>query len=320
MPSTLSRRLKVLLCAVFAAGQFVNLCQAAGTVTVIYPNFSSTSGLNLVSAAATTTGFNGQKVLRLTPAAGGQFGATWSTSAISFASSTDTFSTFFQFQITSPGGLGPADGIVFALQTNSNAAGGTGGSIGFGGIPNSVGIEFDTWQNGWDPNNNHVGIDVNGVMTSIVTASPYGVTSCSAPVGVHGCLANGDLWSVWIDYNGTTLSVAVADASTTRPADLISQAINIPCVLGGGTASGSCSVTPSASAFVGFTSGTGAGWENHDIVNWQYTNTLAPISGPPGTTPTTPLPSTLLLLAFGLAAVAAIQGRARIARLLRVAR
>jgi len=32
---------------------------------------------------------------------------------------------------------------------------------------------------------------------------------------------NGDIWSVWIEYDGTNLHVAVADYSVVRPADLI---------------------------------------------------------------------------------------------------
>jgi hypothetical protein len=30
-------------------------------------------------------------------------------------------------------------------------------------------VEFDTYQNAWDPDNNHVGIDLNGNMTSVTT-------------------------------------------------------------------------------------------------------------------------------------------------------
>lgn len=42
----------------------------AGVTTITYPDFSSTSGLNLVGSAATVTGYGGHTVLRLTPAAG----------------------------------------------------------------------------------------------------------------------------------------------------------------------------------------------------------------------------------------------------------
>jgi hypothetical protein len=71
-------------------------------------------------------------------------------------------------------------------------------------------------------------------------------------------MSNGDVWSVWIDHDGVTLHVAIADNSTRRPPDLITYPIHIPAILGGNP------------AFVGFTAGTGAGWENHVIVDWSF--------------------------------------------------
>ena len=37
---------------------------------------------------------------------------------------------------------------MFVLQTVSSNVGGVGGGMGYVGIPNSVGIEFDNWNNG----------------------------------------------------------------------------------------------------------------------------------------------------------------------------
>ncbi len=55
-----------------------------------------------------------------------------------------------------------ADGIVFVLQPDSTGAGQPGGGMGYGGITPSLGIEFDTWQNAWDPSYCHVSIEKNG--------------------------------------------------------------------------------------------------------------------------------------------------------------
>jgi hypothetical protein len=287
--------------------------QAAATVTITYPNFSSIAGLNLVGNAATVAGYHGQTVLRLAPALASQGGSAWSTTSISFNSGAGTFSTYFQFQITNPGGIDPADGIVFVLQPVSAGVGGVGGSIGYGGVTPSVGIEFDTYQNSWDPNDNHVGVDIDGganvpgTLTSLITATPGGVSNCTSPVGVANCLANGDLWSVWIDYDGTNLLVAVADNSTTRPAtNLITFPINVPCVLANGTVGGTGCPTPATTAYVGFTSGTGSGFENHDIVDWTYTNTYNPINSVPALSPWA-----MAVLAILLAATAAILLRKR---------
>lgn len=68
---------------------------------------------------------------------------------------------------------------------------------------------------------------------------------------------NGDVWSVWIDYDGTSLHVALADDSTNRPKNLIDYPIDIPSLLG------------ASWDYVGFTAGTGAGDENHYVMNFQ---------------------------------------------------
>jgi hypothetical protein len=214
-----------------------------------------------------------------------QAGATWNTTPIGINSlGSSSFSTFFQFQITNPGGTAPADGIVFVIQSNGSSVMSS-GTIGYGGIGNSVAVEFDTFNNGAgggtsDPNNNHVGVDVNGSLVSLLTASPGGVVNCNAPVGLANCLANGDLWSAWIDYDGTNLMIAVADNSTTRPANLITYPINLGCVLAGGTAGGTGCPTPAATAYVGFTAGTSSGFENQDIVDWIFTTGYNPITPP----------------------------------------
>ena len=41
---------------------------------------------------------------------------------------------------------GAADGIMFVVQTVGNNVGGSGGNIGYFGITNSVGIEYDTYE------------------------------------------------------------------------------------------------------------------------------------------------------------------------------
>ncbi len=67
-------------------------------------------------------------------------------------------------------------------------------------------------------------------------------------------------------------------AYSTSPVTLI----NIASLLGTNT------------SFVGFTSGKGSGFENHDILNWQFANTAQ--LPPPGV----PEPSSLLLIGSGL--------------------
>jgi hypothetical protein len=158
-----------------------------------------------------------------------------------------------------PGSGGASDGMTFIIQAESaTTLGANGGNLGYTGITPSIAVKFDTWQDSGDINDNNVAILTNGVLNAIDPQSPYGVTACQPPSGLFGCMNNGDTWSVWIDYDGTYLYVAVADNSVVRPANLISYPIDIPSILG------------SDSAFVGFSAGTGLGDENHAVFNWLF--------------------------------------------------
>ncbi|MEY3368816.1 MAG: hypothetical protein RI973_1971 [Bacteroidota bacterium] len=57
-----------------------------------------------------------------------------------------------------------ADGILFGFQPISTSIGQTGEGLGFQGVSPSIGIEFDTWQNGnlSDPAYDHIAISKNG--------------------------------------------------------------------------------------------------------------------------------------------------------------
>jgi hypothetical protein len=243
--------------------------------TVSFTDFSSVASTLTLSGAATVVNTSDGNVLRLSKAVAWSVGGGFTSSSIPFQTGADAFSTFFQFRITNPGGVAPADGIVFVLRSSTKPLGSAGAAGGYAnlvstatGIPDSIGIEFDTFKNDWDINNNHVSILTGGAEKETAAQTPYGVANCISPVNVKGCLANGHLWSVWIDYDGVALHVALADNSTARPADLINYPISLVPILAGNT------------AYVGFTSATGSGWENHDIVNWQYRNSYWPITGP----------------------------------------
>lgn len=223
---------------------------------IVFNDFSDTSLLTLNGAAATTTTGDGV-VLRLTPAVSNQNGSVFS---IATTDAMD-FSTRFQFRITDPGGTifdcnteAGADGLVFAVQSVSSSIGGIGQGIGYQGIGNSIGVEFDTWCNAAnnDPSSNHVGIDLQGVVDH-GSGAPF-------TANVSPDFDDGNLWTAWVDYDGTTLEVRANQTGVRPAAPLVSRDVDISAELGGVT-----------QAYVGFTSGTGADWGNHDIVNWTYT-------------------------------------------------
>lgn len=248
-------RLRVIVAPAMA------LCAASASATTIsYSDFSSVAGLQLNGAAAQATDAGSRAVLRVTPATFGQSGSVFSTSAVTLNADV-SFSTRFQFNFNNQGTTGGADGLVFAVQTVSNTAGGSGGGIGYQGLPHSVGIEFDNWFNGpyGDVNDNHVGIDLNGSIQSVAQNGNPGFVLDSGK----------DLFA-WVDYNGKTdtLEVRMNDTATRPGATILSYVVDLTGVLG----------TPNA--FVGFTSGTGAAYANHDVISWEFRDTYNPVDVP----------------------------------------
>ena len=262
--------------------------QAPASVLFTYNGFSNTTGLSMVGSTTTTVTSDGT-VLRMTPAALGQSGAAYSSTAVGLGSNA-TFSTTFKFRFTDAGGIDPADGITFVLATSTSGLGGAGGGIGYQGVPKSVAVEFDTYNNGSadGSSSNHIGVDQGGVLTDTDLANVYHLSTCDFGASTShtrpGCMSNGNLWTVTINYDGSHLTVTATDPAEGSTFTAINNAsINIASILGQNT------------AFVGFTSATGAGVENHDITYWQFSNSTLVSSSPE--------PATPLLLGMGLTAL-----------------
>ncbi len=201
-----------------------------------YPAGFDAPGLTL-NGGATLNG----TTLRLTDGNSGEARSAFFTSPVAI----QQFSTSFSFQLTNAN----ADGFTFAIQgIGPTALGGGGGYLGYGLIPKSMAIKFDLFNNdGEGPNS--TGLYLNGAAPTVPAINLTGT-------GIN--LHSGDTFNAQLTYNGTTLTVVIADtvtnASTTQ-----NYTVNIPSIVDGPT------------AYVGFTAGTGGLAAIQNILNWTFT-------------------------------------------------
>ena len=234
--------------------------QLGRVTSVHFADFMDISGLTLNGDA-----LQSGNVLRLTPPDGPRAGSVFFTQPVRVDADT-SFGARFQFCISESGGLsGGADGIVFIVQNSAagtDALGDPGGDLGYDAshqpdqqITSSLGIEFDTYNNGssyGDPNNNHVALLTNGAIRA-----PLAVATPTFD------LNSGAALNVWIDYDGTAdvLQVFMGDTATKPAEPLLTQSdIDLAALVG-------------SQAFFGFSGATWAGWGAHDIENWELTVT-----------------------------------------------
>jgi hypothetical protein len=142
---------------------------------------------------------------QVTPAAQWQNGAFWSNSQI------DLFTDFnLQFEINLGGSdtVG-ADGVVFVMQRLGSAVlGASGGGMGYSSFGQSVGIEFDTFENLEynDPEYDHLAIEVNG---DVDHASP---STLAGPIKMSATALNtedGLNHTVGIEWEAATQTLSV---------------------------------------------------------------------------------------------------------------
>ena len=226
---------------------------------ILFTDFNSATGLNLVEDAATTGG-----VLRIIPSQSWQNGAAWYVDPQNLIGG---FETQFRFRIHQSGVLG-ADGFTFTLQgmspTAIGAAGGfMGYSSGYGspgqivcgtpnGITHSLVVEFDTFTNPdfGDPNGNHISVQTRGAEPNCASH----VHSLGETAAIPN-LSDGAVHTAVIRYSAGQLEVFLDD--------LLVPALTVPLDL---------STYPALpTGWVGFTAASGASWENHDILDWSFT-------------------------------------------------
>jgi len=157
------------------------------------------------------------------------------------------FEVEFDFLVTDPAGsfldesgLADPDGLTFVVAgTLPTEPGGFGLDLGYGGFSaDSFAVEFDAFHNDFDPDSNHVGIDVAGSVVSIATA----------PVSTD--FEETGIWHALIRFEGGVLGVVLTppDGEATTVLSAVVPPENVPAV-----------------KYFGFTSGTGANSADTDV-------------------------------------------------------
>ncbi|XP_073123756.1 L-type lectin-domain containing receptor kinase IX.1-like [Henckelia pumila] len=185
------------------------------------------------------------------------------------------FSTRFSFVINSRGQTAFADGITFFLApvySSIKSPNALGGSIGLNTDDNNrnsssetfFAVEFDTFQNFFDPSRSHVGININS-MVSVATAN------------WQNDIPRGRENEAWISYSGTSkiLSVNFTNfLNNTVTQGTLSTVIDLR------------SIMPEQVIF-GFSGATGTLFEINTINSWDFSSNLTldttstvPASGP----------------------------------------
>ncbi|WP_430783595.1 L-type lectin-domain containing protein [Actinoplanes sp. G11-F43] len=185
-----------------------------------------------------------ERVIRLTDGGYKQTGSAWSTLRVGLY---DDFESTFTAHIRN--GKSGADGIAFLIQgAGPRALGGWGGGLGYRGIRRSVAIEFDTYQNSPDPNNNHLAVVLGGNPDKHASVA-------NSPIPLHG-----KPFRARVRYDAERERLTVHVRSTAEGAAeklVLNQKVDLADATGVDT------------AWVGFTGATGELSARQDVYQWS---------------------------------------------------
>ncbi|KAJ4978401.1 hypothetical protein NE237_009181 [Protea cynaroides] len=193
-----------------------------------------------------------------------------------------SFSTFFSISVTNLNPSSIGGGLTFLLSPDDGTVGEAGGFLGLGNGKGSlsgyVAVEFDTLMDVEfkDINNNHVGLDLNSMIS----------TQVGDLEAVDVDLKSGDLVNAWLDYDGFTglFNISVS-YSNLQPADpLLSFHLDLGLFV-------------QDFMFVGFSASTQGSTEVHSLEWWSFSSSFSsssPSSSPSGSPSPqrTPIPFT----------------------------
>lgn len=187
---------------------------------------------------------------------------------------TASFSTFFSFSVMNLNPSSIGGGLAFILSPDDEMVGDSGGYIGLlnekGDQNGVVAVEFDTLMDVEfkDINGNHVGLDLNSMISSQVADLEDIVE-----------LKGGDLINAWIEFDGETQSFNVSVSySNLKPKEpLLSFNLDLNRYV-------------NDFMFVGFSGSTQGSTEIHSIEWWSFSSSIS--VAPPFSSSAPPPPST----------------------------
>ncbi|XXG63577.1 hypothetical protein AAC387_Pa05g1732 [Persea americana] len=168
------------------------------------------------------------------------------------------FTTHFSFIINALNKSSYGEGLAFFLAADGSyiPPGSGGGEMGLFS-PNStenqlVAVEFDSFKNEWDPSEDHIGIDVNSIVSK-------------ANVTWRSSIKNGATANAWVSYDSNTKNLSVFLTYKKNP------------VFGGNSSLFYIvdlrEVLPEW-IYIGFSAATGQYPELHQIHSWDFNSTL----------------------------------------------
>jgi hypothetical protein len=204
-------------------------------ISIASGQFASSSFYLNGGPTVTSGGF-----LQLTDGGAGEGRSAWYRTEVPVG----TFITDFTFQQLNAN----ADGMAFVIQTQgATAEGGSGGSLGYQGINNSVAVKFDLFSNSGE------GPDSTGLYTGGASPTVPAVNLSTTGINLH----SGDIMDAHMVYDGTNLTLTLTDTLTQASVVEVFP-VNIPSLVGG------------ANAYVGFTGGTGGSTSTQNVLTWSY--------------------------------------------------
>ncbi|XP_077216293.1 putative L-type lectin-domain containing receptor kinase S.5 [Tasmannia lanceolata] len=193
-----------------------------------------------------------------------------------------SFSTSFLVNIFRPNNFTSGEGLAFLIAPNLTMPSSSQGQwLGLTNLTTDgnplnqfIAIELDTFQESFDPNNNHIGLNINSVKSNIT----YNLSSIDielAPIDPKN-------YTIWVDYNGssTLLNVYIALEGKPKPiSPVIQKNINLKEII-------------APESYFGFSASTGNTSELNCVLMWNLTVETLPMDKDPS--------RVVLLLAIGI--------------------